>query len=96
MPAEQRGSVYPTSRGYGIQWRDEDGVRRRQSGFTSRSEARRWFEDVERKRMRGETPAPSPLTLSELVDEYLGQHVAEANTIQALGTGSSSRSTGSR
>jgi integrase len=84
MPAEQRGSVYPTSRGYGIQWRDEQGVRRRQSGFTSRSEARRWFEDVERKRMRGETPAPSPLTLSELVDEYLGQHVAEANTIQAL------------
>ena len=34
--------------------------------------------------MRGETPAPSPLTLRELVDEYLAQHVAEANTIQAL------------
>ena len=84
MPAEQRGSVYPTSRGFGIQWRDEDGTRRRQAGFTSRSEARRWFEDIERKRMRGETPAPSPLTLRELVDEYLDQHVAEANTIRAL------------
>ena len=34
--------------------------------------------------MRGETPAPSPLTLSEFVDEYLEQHVAEANTIRAL------------
>jgi len=34
--------------------------------------------------MRGETPAPSPLTLCELVDEYLAQHVAEANTIRAL------------
>ena len=34
--------------------------------------------------MRGETPAPSPLTLRELVDEYLAQHVAEANTIPAL------------
>ena len=34
--------------------------------------------------MRGETPAPSSLTLNQLVDEYLGQHVAEANTIQAL------------
>jgi hypothetical protein len=33
----------------------------------------------------GETPAPSPLTLAELVDEYLAQHVAEANTIRALG-----------
>jgi integrase len=84
MPAEARGSVYTTKRGYGIRWRDEHGVMRRQSGFASRSGARRWFDDVERKRMRGETPAPSPLTLSELVDEYLAQHVAEANTIRAL------------
>ena len=37
MPAEQRGSVYPTSRGFGIQWRDEHGTRRRQSGFTSQA-----------------------------------------------------------
>ena len=84
MPAEARGSVYTTSRGFGIRWRDEHNVLRRQSGFGSRSEARRWFEDVERKRMRGETPAPSPLTLAELVEEYLAQHVAEANTIRAL------------
>ena len=34
--------------------------------------------------MRGRNPSPSPLTLSELVDEYLEQHVAEANTIRAL------------
>ena len=38
MPAEQRGSVYPTSRGYGIQWRDEQGVHRRRSG--TQAEAR--------------------------------------------------------
>lgn len=84
MPAEARGSLYRTSTGHGIRWRDEHGVLRRQSGFKSRSEARSWFEDVERKRMRGETPAPSPVTLAELVDEYLAQHVAEANTIRAL------------
>jgi integrase len=84
MPAEAHGSLYRTSTGHGIRWRDEHGVLRRQSGFTSRSEARSWFENVERKRMRGETPAPSPLTLAELVDEYLAQHVAEANTIRAL------------
>ena len=34
--------------------------------------------------MRGETIAPSPMTLAELVDEYLDQHVAEQNTIRAL------------
>jgi hypothetical protein len=84
VPADQRGHVYKTNDGYGIQFRDEHGTRRRQSGFTSRSEARRWFEDVERKRQRGETPSPAPLTLSELADEYLEQHVAEANTIRAL------------
>lgn len=84
MPAEQRGSVYQTRDGFGIQFRDEHGTRRRQSGFTSRSAARRWFADVERKRQRGESPSPTPLTLAELVDEYLDQHVAEANTIRAL------------
>jgi integrase len=84
MPAEQRGSVYATSSGYGIRYRDEHGRRRRQAGFPSRSAARKWFEDVERKRMRGETIAPSPMTLAGLVDEYLEQHVAEQNTIRAL------------
>jgi integrase len=34
--------------------------------------------------MRGEIPSPSPLTLAELVEEYLEQYVAEANTIRAL------------
>ena len=43
-----------------------------------------WFWDVERKRMRGELASPTPLILAELVDEYLEQHVAEANTIRAL------------
>jgi integrase len=85
MPAEQRGSVYRIARGFGIQWRDEHGVRRRQSGFASRSAARSWFENIERKRMRGEAVTPTPLTLAELVDEYLAQHVAEQNTIRALG-----------
>lgn len=84
MPADQQGSTYATSRGFGIRWYDETGARRRRAGFSSKSEARKWFRDVELRRMRGETIAPSPLTLAELVDEYLGQHVAEANTIRAL------------
>ena len=61
MPAEQRGSVYKTARGFGIRWRDET---RRQAApvRASRraSEARAWFRDVERKRMRGETSPPPP------------------------------------
>ena len=84
MPAEQRGSVYKTAHGFGLRWRDESGARHRKAGFKSRSEARSWFAEIERKRMRGETIAPSPMTLAELVDEYLDQHVAEQNTIRAL------------
>lgn len=92
MPADQRGSVYTTKTGgptkskpgYGIQWRDETGVRRRRAGFTSPSAARTWFADIERKRMRGEIITPTPITLAQLADEYLAQHVAEANTTQAL------------
>lgn len=84
MPADQRGSIYKTGTGFGLRWYDEKGARRRQAGFSSRSEARAWFRDVESKRMRGEAVASTPLTLAELVDEYLDQHVAEANTVQAL------------
>jgi hypothetical protein len=40
MPAEARGSVYATSRGYGVRWYDEHGIRRRKAGFKSKSEAR--------------------------------------------------------
>jgi hypothetical protein len=53
MPAEQQGQVYATGRGYGLRYYDEHGKRRRKAGFKSRSEARAWFRDVERKRMRG-------------------------------------------
>jgi hypothetical protein len=56
MPAEQQGSVYKTSRGYGLRWYDETGARRRQAGFSSRSAARAWFRNVEQPRMRGQTP----------------------------------------
>ena len=50
MPAEQRGSIYRTSKGYGLRWYDENWARRRKAGFSPRSDARRWCEDVERPR----------------------------------------------
>jgi integrase len=86
VPAEQRGSTYPTARGFGIRWYDEHGVRRRKAGFKSKSEARSWFENVERKRMRGEAVARPPVTLREHVDRYLDIHAAtrDPNTIRVL------------
>jgi integrase len=84
MPAEQYGSTYRTKDGWGIRWRDETGERRFRSGFRTERQALAWFQNVERKRMRGETIEASPVTLAELVDEYLEQHIAEANTIQGL------------
>jgi integrase len=86
MPADQRGSVYKTSGGYGLRWYEETGRRRRKAGFRSKSEARGWFRDVELKRMRGEAVARPPVTLGEHVDRFLAVHAAtrDPNTIRVL------------
>lgn len=86
MPAEQRGQVYATRKGFGIRWYDERGARRRQAGFSSRSEARRWYTGVEKPRMRGEAVQRPPVTLREHVDRYLEVHAAtrDPNTIRVL------------
>ena len=42
--AEQQGNIYETSKGVGIRWR-ESGQRRFQSGFRTKTEARRWFRE---------------------------------------------------
>ena len=46
MPARQEGQPYRTGNGWGLRYYDEDGQRRRQSGFSSRSEARAWFREA--------------------------------------------------
>jgi integrase len=86
MPADQRGHVYATSNGYGIRWYDEHGTRRRRAGFKSRSAARSWFENVEKRRMRCEEVAPEPTTLSEHVARYLEAHAVgrDPKTIDVL------------
>ena len=69
MPAEQQGQVYKTTGGFGLRWYDKTGRRRRNAGFSSPSKARAWFRDLERPRMRGETPhADITVTLSEHVN----------------------------
>jgi integrase len=67
MPAEQNGQPYKTRKGWGLRWYDEEGCRRRRSGFETRSAALAWYRDVERPRLRGEVPAP--LTLREFTEE---------------------------
>lgn len=86
MPADQQGSVYKTSKGYGLRWYDEKGARRRKAGFSSRSEARAWFRDVELKRMRGEAVARPPVTLKAHVDAFLKVHAStrDPNTVRVL------------
>lgn len=74
MPAEQRGQPYRTKQGWGIRWYDETGTRRRKAGFRSQSAARSWFENVEKRRMRGEPVTSEPTTLCEHVDAYLLAH----------------------
>jgi len=86
MPARQEGQPYRTGNGWGLRYYDEDGQRRRQSGFSSRSEARAWFREVESKRMRGEVPTVEPLTLDEFCDRYLERYEAIRSpvTVQTL------------
>lgn len=85
MPAEQRGSVYATSRGYGIRWL-ENGRRRHESGFDTKTEARAWFLDNVLPRLRRREPVRPSMTLREFCDTWLDAHGAnvEASTVTTL------------
>jgi len=80
MPADQRGSVYATRRGFGLRYYDERGARRRQAGFSSPSKARAWFRDVELPRMRGGL-INEPLTLREFSDRYLARYETDRSPV---------------
>jgi integrase len=87
MPARQRGEPYRLGKGrWGLRYYDEHGIRRRTSGFTSRTEALDWFENVERKRQLGLPVAAPDLTLTEFVDVFLERHAAvrSPRTIRTL------------
>jgi integrase len=90
MPSIQRGSVVKYGRGWGVRYYDEHGKRKRQAGFGTKSEAREWLEDKSKEVAALRRGDPSVVrrrhmpTLGELVDEYLGQHNAEANTLRTL------------
>src|SRR4249919_407949 len=85
MPAEQGGHVCSTSSGYGIRWR-ENRTRRYRAGFETKRDARRWFEDEIRPRLRGRRRESSSSTLSDFVETWLRAHAAdvEPGTISTL------------
>jgi integrase len=86
MPAKQQGQPYRLGRGrWGLRYYDNQGVRRRVSGFPSMSAARAHFRDVIEPELRGEQRAVV-LTLRALVDVFLERHTAlrSPRTIQTL------------
>ena len=90
MPARQRGSTVRRGKAWGARYYDETGARRFQGGFETKTEARDWLDSrlgtVEALR-RGDVAAlrrQDMPTLSQLVDEFTAQHVAEPSSIAAL------------
>jgi hypothetical protein len=90
MPAIQRGAVDKKGKGWRARWYDDQGARRSRSGFETKSAALDWLDmktDEVLALRRGDVPAlrrqQMPM-LSELVEEYLAQHSAEANTLRTL------------
>jgi integrase len=72
MPAETRGSVYATRTGYGIRW-PADGKRQHRSGFETKTEARRWFNENVAPRLNRGAPSPE-ISFEAFCDLFLARH----------------------
>lgn len=89
VPAEQLGQFYRSGGKWGIRYYDENGVRRRQGGFDTKTQAGKWIDgrlDTVEALRRGDTCAvrrQAMPTFAELVAEYVEQHSAERNTLHA-------------
>ncbi len=83
MPSIQRGQVFKRGASWQIRYYDEHGRRRQKAGFATKTEAGDAV-DLILEQMRLGPLARRDLTLAELIDEYLAQHVAEDNTIATL------------
>ena len=82
MPAKQEGWVFRNAgRAWAYRYRDENGRRHSRGGYATKTEAR---EALKAALAELAGPVSRDLTVQELVDEYLGQHVAEDNTIRTL------------
>jgi integrase len=74
MPAEPRGSVFVARTGYGIRW-PENGRRPQQTGFTTRTEARRWFAAHVAPRLGRGAPS-AEISYDAFCDLFLERHGA--------------------
>ncbi len=73
MPAEQRGSPYETSGGWGVRW-VEHGKRCHHSGFPSKSAALAHFRDAVRPRLAGASTIDPSMTFAGFFELYLEGH----------------------
>jgi integrase len=85
MPSSQRGEVFRRKdrQTWRIRYYDADHVRHERGGFKTKREATVALEQALRHVRLG-PGVRRDLTVQELVDEYLAQHVAEDNTIRTL------------
>ena len=72
MPADPRGAVVKTRNGWGVRWR-EKGRRPQQSGFVTKTEARRWFADNVAPRLRRGAPS-GEISFDAFCDLFLERH----------------------
>jgi integrase len=90
MPSAQRGSTVKRGKAWQARYYDENGARKAQGGFETKTAAGDWLDGRVKgvaALRRGDPPAlrrQQMPSLTELVDEYLGQHTAEANTLRTL------------
>src|SRR5262249_2898092 len=90
MPSLQRGSVKRRGKTWRARWYDEAGREHSRGGFETKAEAWAFLEpkvDEVSAVRRGDLPTlrrRQMPTLSELVEEFVGQHVAETSTIGSL------------
>jgi integrase len=89
MPARQRGSVEKLAKCWSVRFVDEHGVRKRQGGFGTKTQARNWLDakvnQIEALR-RGDSPAEARdnLNVTEAIGRYLEQHDVDPATITKL------------
>jgi hypothetical protein len=90
MPSVQRGSVARLGGSWGVRWYDENGKRKRQAGFDTKSAAHAFLDSTIRRVAALRRGDPSALarseavTVTEAVDRYLAQHDVDPATTEKL------------
>jgi integrase len=89
MPARQRGSVEKLAKCWSVRFVNENGVRRRQGGFATKTQARNWLDskinEIEAlRRGEGHAPARQDISVSEAISRYLAQHDVDVATTKKL------------